>query len=94
LATFIAVCQRHRFEVHEVPRAQARGWPTSIDFGTVRQRVEKLGLVLEKLANRDSKVRDESVFWKVVQEEVQALGSRVASGVKGQFDNFEKTRPG
>ena len=50
--------------------------------------------MLEKLVKGDSVVRDESVFWRVVQEEVRALGSRAAAGVKGQFDNFEKTRPG
>jgi len=50
--------------------------------------------MLEKLLKEDSVIRDESVFWRVVQDEVQALGSRAAVGVKGQFDNFEKTRPG
>ena len=39
---FVSVCQRHRFESHQVPKAQARGWPTTIDWERVPLRVRAL----------------------------------------------------
>ncbi|KAI8985534.1 RTC4-like domain-containing protein [Trametes punicea] len=39
---FVSVCQRHRFERVWIPRARKRGWPTTIDWGRLRSRVEKL----------------------------------------------------
>ncbi|CCM02591.1 uncharacterized protein FIBRA_04694 [Fibroporia radiculosa] len=42
LGSFIGVCQRHRFESHQIPRAQRRGWPMQIDWDRVGARVEAL----------------------------------------------------
>ncbi|CDO69661.1 hypothetical protein BN946_scf184851.g49 [Trametes cinnabarina] len=39
---FVTVCQRHRFERVWIPRARRRGWPTRIDWGSFRGRIEKL----------------------------------------------------
>ncbi|OSD04878.1 hypothetical protein PYCCODRAFT_1348475, partial [Trametes coccinea BRFM310] len=39
---FVSVCQRHRFERVWIPRARKRGWPTSIDWGRLRGRIERL----------------------------------------------------
>ena len=94
LATFISVCQRHEFEIREIPRARARGWPSSIDFNKVKKRIEGLAATLKKLVANADDERKNSIFWRQVEKEVQNMGSRAAAGFKGQFDNFEKTQPG
>jgi hypothetical protein len=94
MGVYIASCKRHRFEVHQIPEAIAKGWPTDINFGGVRERVEKLRDGLAKLVRGEGNARDESIFWTTVIEEVRKLGSRAVSGVKGQFESFEKTQPG
>lgn len=94
MSVYIASCKRHRFEVHQIPEAVAKGWPTDINFGKVRERVERLAVVLAKLVRDEGNTREESVYWTTVTAEVRKLGSRAASGVKGQFESFEKTQPG
>ncbi|KAJ8473086.1 hypothetical protein ONZ51_g8079 [Trametes cubensis] len=39
---FVGVCQRHRFERVWIPRARRKGWPTDIDWGRLKGRVENL----------------------------------------------------
>jgi len=94
MGVYIASCKRHRFEAHQIPEALAKGWPTDINFGRVRRRVESLGGVLAKLVRDEGDAREECIYWTTVMKEVRKLGSRAASGVKGQFENFEKTQPG
>ncbi|KAI0305987.1 RTC4-like domain-containing protein [Multifurca ochricompacta] len=94
MGIYVASCKRHRFEAHQVPQAIAKGWPMKIDFRRVRGRVEKLGSGLGKLVRGEGNARDESIYWTTVIKEVHKLGSRAASGVKGQFESFEKTQPG
>ncbi|KAI0048757.1 hypothetical protein FA95DRAFT_1468791, partial [Auriscalpium vulgare] len=94
LGAFVAVCRRHRFEAHEVPKARARGWPTKIDFERLRERVERLARGFSKLVNGDAQTREQSTYWSAVMAEVQAKGSRAVAGLKGQFESFEKTQPG
>lgn len=94
LAAFIAVCQRHRFEAHEIPKARARGWPTTIDFGKLRERVESLVDALSRLVHGEGRAREDSEYWSAVVHEMQAKGSRAVAGVKGQFESFDKTQPG
>ena len=38
--------------------------------------------------------RKGSVFWRDVIKNVKKQGSKQASGVRGQFSNFDKTQPG
>ncbi|KAI9508176.1 RTC4-like domain-containing protein [Russula earlei] len=94
MGVYIASCKRHRFEAHQIPEAMAKGWPTDIDFGRVRRRVERLSGRLAKLVRDEGNAREESIYWTTVTKEVRKLGSRAASGVKGQFESFEKTQPG
>jgi hypothetical protein len=94
MGIYVASCKRHRFEVHQIPEAIAKGWPTNIDFGKVRERVERLTDDLAKLVRDEGNAREENVYWTTVMKEVRKLGSRAASGVKGQFESFEKTQPG
>ncbi|KAI0955259.1 hypothetical protein AcW1_006890 [Taiwanofungus camphoratus] len=42
LGKFVGVCQRHRFESHQVPRAQRKGWPMQIAWNHVSERVGAL----------------------------------------------------
>ncbi|KDQ50722.1 hypothetical protein JAAARDRAFT_199716 [Jaapia argillacea MUCL 33604] len=56
LAAFVSVCQRHRFETHQIPLARAKGWPTHIDFDRVRERVEALKEHLNELVMDDRKL--------------------------------------
>ncbi|KAI0319654.1 RTC4-like domain-containing protein, partial [Amylostereum chailletii] len=88
------MCPRHQFETEEIPKARARGWPTEIDFDAVQGRVEGLYEKLRKIRDAEDGAREASVFWQAVMKEVRAMGSRAVAGVKGQFDNFERTQPG
>jgi hypothetical protein len=108
LTASVAVCQRHRFESHQIPKAQAKGWPTKIDFGQVKPRVEALGskleaLVLNKPSNADNlilldkdeeKLRDDCPFWMEMVKEVKSKGTRAVTSSKGQFANFKALQPG
>jgi hypothetical protein len=104
----VAVCQRHRFESHQIPKAQAKGWPTKIDFGKVKSRVEALrskleALVLNEPSGADDlilldederKPRDVCPFWMEMVKEVKSKGIRVVASSKGQFANFKALQPG
>ncbi|KAH9000210.1 RTC4-like domain-containing protein [Lactarius akahatsu] len=94
MGIYIALCKRHRFEAHQIPEAIAKGWPMDIDFGKVRDRVEQLRDSLGKLVNGEGNARDENIYWTTVIKEVQKMGSRAASSVKGQFESFQRTQPG
>lgn len=108
LTASVAVCQRHRFESHQIPKAQAKGWPTKIDFGKVKLRVEALRFKLEALLMGSSsdehglilpdegegKPRDTCPFWTEVMKEVKSKGTRAMASSKGQFASFESLQPG
>ncbi|KAF5384623.1 hypothetical protein D9757_007517 [Collybiopsis confluens] len=46
---FINVCQRHRFESKSLPEAEAKGWPKSIEWGLIHERVMKMKDHLEAI---------------------------------------------
>lgn len=94
MGIYVASCKRHRFETYQIPEAMAKGWPMNINFGKIRERVERLTGGLTKLVRDEGNAREESIYWTTVMKEVRKLGSRAASGVKGQFESFEKTQPG
>ncbi|KAF8260688.1 RTC4-like domain-containing protein [Lactarius quietus] len=94
MGIYVASCKRHRFEAHQIPEAIAKGWPMDIDFGRVRDRVEQLRDNLGKLVKGEGNARDENIYWTTVIMEVQKMGSRAASSVKGQFESFQRTQPG
>lgn len=104
LTIYISVCQRHRFESHQLPIATERGWPKTIDFAKVPDRVKKMKRELEAIILDRDDISDtddgprgprcKSVFWREVKKEVKKQGSRTVVGVKGQFASFEKTQPG
>jgi hypothetical protein len=108
LGVYISACQRHHFETHILPEAMENGWPQSIDFKKVPERVEGIKSALEAIiADADNCSEDDdsgdvdsrgprirSVFWREVKKEIKKQGSRTVTGVKGQFASFEKTQPG
>ena len=100
LAIYISVCQRHRFELHQLPIALERGWPQIINFQKLPKRVARMKIELEAIIlacdDQDGTKgpTSRSVFWREVKKEVKNQGSRTVVGVKGQFASFEKTQPG
>lgn len=108
LTSFVAVCQRHRFESHQIPKAQVKGWPTKIDFGKVKPRVEALrskleALVSDKPSDADELIlldedeespRDTCQFWTEMMKEVKSKGTRAVASSKGQFASFKTLQPG
>ncbi|TFK69325.1 hypothetical protein BDN72DRAFT_619972 [Pluteus cervinus] len=102
LAVFINVCQRHNFESQILPEAEAKGWPKTIDWSALRNRIQEMREHLHDLivdvVDPDMEdglgCRSHCIFWKEVMAEVKIQGSRAATGVKGQFANFEKAQPG
>lgn len=103
---FISVCQRHRFESQILPEAELKGWPKSIDWSGLKNRVTKMKGVLKALINNSwdpdgiddptfgMRPRSKCVFWNEVMIEVKHKGSRAVAGVRGQFASFEKAQPG
>jgi hypothetical protein len=110
VGTYIPVCKRHRFESHQVPMARAKGWPTRIDFGKLKDRVEALRNELKALIDdkppaslgdwslddeeEESSPRSRSLFWQELVGDVKTKGTRVMASAKGQFANFDKLQPG
>ncbi|KAF8629092.1 hypothetical protein AX15_003583 [Amanita polypyramis BW_CC] len=93
-AVFITICQRHQFESEELPMAEANGWPKSIDWDRLSNRVWVMQDDLEGLVASLRIGAGSSFFWDDVKQELQAKGSRAVASVRGQFANFEKAQPG
>ncbi|KAF5362164.1 hypothetical protein D9756_002656 [Leucocoprinus leucothites] len=49
LSTFVAVCQRHDFETEVLPEAEAKGWPKTINWEELADRVLKMKPALEEI---------------------------------------------
>ncbi|KAF7297965.1 RTC4 domain-containing protein [Mycena chlorophos] len=107
MASFIAVCQRHRFENETLPEAEAKGWPKSIDWEDVRLRVQAMEYDLRRIVqdgNDENVAPDGSqgrkgprrgcLFWRDMMKELKAKGTKAVQGVQAQFANFHKTQPG
>ncbi|GLB43350.1 putative RTC4-like domain containing protein [Lyophyllum shimeji] len=107
-AVFITVCQRHRFESEILPQAELKGWPKSIDWEELGERVRRMKGALRRIIDdsegpgagddheglAESRLKARCVFWNEVMAEVKQKGSRAVAGVRGQFASFEKTQPG
>ena len=95
---FIGVCQRHRFESEILPEAERRGWPKTIEWGSVKERIEWLEAPLQAIIDDADGTpegpRAQCVFWQEVLNVVKAAGSRALIGVRGQYSTFERIQPG
>lgn len=49
MAVFVTVCQRHRFESQILPEAEMKGWPKTIEWPEVANRVLRMKDVLRSL---------------------------------------------
>jgi hypothetical protein len=49
LAAFIAICQRHRFESQILPEAEKKGWPKTIEWKKLGERIAKMKEMLQAL---------------------------------------------
>lgn len=49
MAAFVTVCQRHRFESQILPEAEKKGWPKTIKWNKVANRVMNMKNVLQAL---------------------------------------------
>ncbi|KAF4569831.1 hypothetical protein EYR40_008811 [Pleurotus pulmonarius] len=98
LSAFISVCQRHRFESEMLPEAERKRWPKEIDWQALASRVTNMKHIVQELILDTPGVvdgpREQCVFWTEVVKEYREKGSRAVTGVRGQFENFEKTQPG
>ncbi|OBZ73608.1 hypothetical protein A0H81_05976 [Grifola frondosa] len=72
LGVFVGVCQRHRFENYQVPRAQRRGWPTQIAWEDVGARVEALQAQFEAIIEDVDEEFLPGATWKDDDEEDEA----------------------
>jgi hypothetical protein len=110
MAVYISVCQRHRFETDDLPQAEAKGWPKTIEFNRVEKRVVKMKSVLQELIEDETwkdqmdedslqdfdhiSPRSLCIFWKEALKDIKEKGSKAAANVKSQFSNFDKIQPG
>ncbi|KAF8208626.1 RTC4-like domain-containing protein [Mycena galopus ATCC 62051] len=98
IMAFATLCQRHQFESETLPMAAENGWPLSIDWDALGDRVCGMKINLEDIiadAERsDRGPRMQCIFWRELLEELKSSGSRRVSGVSGQFATFNKTQPG
>ncbi|TRM65403.1 RTC4-like domain-containing protein [Schizophyllum amplum] len=93
LRHFAPVCQRHRFEREVLPEAESKGWPKKIDWGALPARVRRFSDELHGLLD-DELDHAGCIFWKELAQEIKEKGSRAATGVSAQFENFEKVQIG
>ncbi|KAI5825177.1 hypothetical protein K523DRAFT_420219 [Schizophyllum commune Tattone D] len=93
LRHFAIVCQRHRFERDVLPDAERKGWPKKIDWSALPSRVRRLRDELQEILE-DEIDHGGCVFWKELAKEIKEKGTRAATGVAGQFENFEKVQIG
>ncbi|EAU90075.2 hypothetical protein CC1G_08348 [Coprinopsis cinerea okayama7 len=53
---YIAVCQRHRFEIRILPEAEKKRWPKSIDWKKLGPRIQKMKRELQEIIDDDGDV--------------------------------------
>ena len=84
------VCQRHVFENEQLPLARSKGWPTSINFDRLPDRIAGFRNELLRVIHKERR----SVFWDELKAEIEQGGSRKVMGIAGQFVAFDKSQPG
>jgi len=76
--------------MEQLPIAKARGWPMTIDFDSLPNRVEVLRSTLEGIMNN----KDSSVFWRQLKEDINKDGLMKTVGLSGQLSAFSSYQPG
>ncbi|KAJ7072761.1 hypothetical protein C8F01DRAFT_1105133 [Mycena amicta] len=95
MASFVTVCQRHRFESETLPEAEAKGWPKRIDWEDVRSRVQAMEWDLRRIVHDggdgETDLEEGSQGKKGPRTRLVLKG---VQGVQAQFASFHKTQPG
>jgi hypothetical protein len=84
------VCVRHRFETNDLPRAKEQGWPDTIDFDALPQRVRALAEPLGTILTNPETSKCFVKFRKVVKQ----YGTRRLSGIMGTYTFGHDSQPG
>ncbi|KAI6101201.1 RTC4-like domain-containing protein [Pisolithus sp. B1] len=79
LTIYISVCQRHRFESHQLPIALERGWPQSINFKNVPMRVKRMKPDLEAIIMDDDDDDTDNDVVGDIDEDCDTRGPRSRS---------------
>ncbi|KAI6167304.1 RTC4-like domain-containing protein [Pisolithus thermaeus] len=79
LAIYISVCQRHRFESHQLPIALERGWPQTINFKNVPMRVKRMKPDLEAIIMDDDDDDTDNDVVGDIDEDCDTRGPRSRS---------------
>lgn len=88
MAIFVTVCQRHRFESQILPEAEKKGWPKTIEWNKVANRVMKMKNVLRSIiedpgdtryVDRTEEVEDD---WEVPHGNKKTTETRRQKGPK------------
>ncbi|KIM44795.1 hypothetical protein M413DRAFT_362806 [Hebeloma cylindrosporum] len=67
LAAFNTVCQRHRFESQILPEAEKKGWPKTIEWKKLGERIAKMKEMLQALIEDTGQLEGEdNDDWEVV----------------------------
>ena len=90
ILNYLNVCERHMFEVKELPKAEKAGWPTSIDFEALPARIAAMKPRLTKLLSE----RKDSLIWKEIKEELDSSSARKMTSLGGQYGNFHRCQTG
>lgn len=90
ITVFIDMCQRHGFEMDQLPKAAAHGWPKKIDFDHLPQRIEAQKATLENIIEH----KEQSIFWKEVRTNIKKDGLMKTIGLAGQMSMFKNCQPG
>ncbi|TFL02043.1 RTC4-like domain-containing protein, partial [Pterulicium gracile] len=94
LTIYAVFCQRHQFESTILPKAEAKGWPKSIDWDALAERIMQMDRELKQVVDRGAERDDSSIFWRELAADIRNKGSLVVGGLGEQFANFQKTQPG
>lgn len=81
---YLDVCQRHEYEVQELPKASANGWPKTIQFKKIPGRLEAMRTHLNTYVQDKS----QSVFWRLLSREIKERGTLATLSLANQFNTL------
>lgn len=80
---YIDVCRRHEYELLELPKAAANGWPRSIRFKDISRRLEGMREHLHKYVMDKSR----SKFWIAIARQIKSHGTLATFSLANQYNN-------
>jgi len=90
----LKLCAHHRAETIIIPEGREEGWPNCIDFETLPMRVSHIRPRLEAIINDPA----DSPFYQDTVNDLALhgalYGAQHVPSVMGQYQRFDKSRPG